>query len=160
MHVYDTDEETLFTNSVYKPYPVENPPDRDLQAAENDNIKKARTFALREWIDDPDIDYRLDHEEILSSAHSKGYSQPTIHSPALGGRRLFVTSRGKMALGKNLQVGDAIALISGCDVPFALRPVPQGESYTLGQPVLIPGVMFGEAWPGDQDGKLEDIMIV
>jgi hypothetical protein len=139
---------------------VENPPDRDLQVAENDKKKKARIFALREWINDPDINYRLDHEEILSSVYSEGYCQPTIHSPALGGRNLFVTSRGKMALGKTLQLGDAIALISGCDVPFALRPVPQGGSYTLGQPVLLPGVMLGQAWPEDQDEKLEEIKIV
>jgi hypothetical protein len=158
--MYDTDENMFLTNTVYKINPVENPPDPDLQVAENDNKKKARILALREWIDDPDINYRLDHEEIISSVYSKGYSEPTIHSPALGDRSLFVTSRGNMALGKNLEVGDAIALISGCDVPFALRPVPQGGSYTLGQPVLVPGVMFGEAWPGDQDEKLEEIMIV
>lgn len=141
-------------------HPVENSPDRDLQIAENDKKKKARTFALREWINNPNINYRLDREEILSSVHSEGYSQPTIHSPALSGRKLFVTSRGNMALGKNLQLSDAIALISGCDVPFALEPVPQDESYTLGQPVLLPGVMFGQAWPEDQDEKLEEIKIV
>jgi hypothetical protein len=139
---------------------VENPLNRDLQVAETDKMKKARTFALRKWINDPDINYRLDREEILSSVHSEGYCLPTIHSPALGGRNLFVTSRGKMALGKNLQLGDAIALISGCDVPFALRPVPQGKSYTLGQPVLLPGVMLGQAWPEDEDEKLEEINIV
>ncbi len=108
---------------------MENPPDRDLQIAENDKKKKARTSALCEWIDEPDVNYRLTHEEILSSVHSKGYCHPTIHSPALGGRSLFVTSRDKMALGKDLLLGDAIALISGCDVPFALRPVPQRDSY-------------------------------
>ena len=139
---------------------MENPPDRDLQVAENDKKKKARTLAFCGWVNDPDINYRLDHEEILSSTHSEGYCQPTIHSPALGGRNLFVTSRGEMALGKNLQLGDAIALIAGCDVPFALRPVPQGDSYTLGQPVLLPGVMSGQAWPEDQDEKLEEIKIV
>jgi hypothetical protein len=78
----------------------------------------------------------------------------------LGGWNLFVTSQGKMALGKNLQLGDAIALIAGCDVPFALRPVLQGDSYTLGQPVLLPGVMSGQAWLEDQDEKLEEIKIV
>jgi hypothetical protein len=139
---------------------VENPPDRDLQVAENGKKKQARILALCEWINDPDINYRLDHEEILSSTHSVGYCQPTIHSPALGGRNLFVTSQGEMALGKNLQLGDAIALIAGCDIPFALRPVPQGDSYTLGQPVLLAGVMSGQAWPEDQKKKLEEIKIV
>ncbi|KAH9217457.1 heterokaryon incompatibility protein-domain-containing protein [Leptodontidium sp. 2 PMI_412] len=158
--VYDKDDETLLTNSVYRIHPVENPPDRDLQVVEKDKKKKARTFALREWIDDPDINYRLDHEEILSSVRSECYGPPTIHSPALGGRSLFVTSQGKMALGKNLQLSDAIALISGCDVPFILRPVPQRESYTLGLPVLLPGVMLGQAWPEDQYEKLEEIKIV
>lgn len=139
---------------------MENPPDRDLQVAENDKKKKARTLALCEWINDPDINYRLDHEEILSSTYSEDYCHPTIHSPALGGRNLFVTSRGEMALGRNLQLGDAIALIVGCDVPFALRPVPQSDSYTPGQLVLLPGVMSGQAWPEDQDEKLEEIKIV
>jgi hypothetical protein len=139
---------------------VENPSDRDLQVAENGKKKKARISALCEWLDDPDISYRLDHEEILSSTHSAGYCQPTIHSPALSGRSLFVTSRGEMTLGKNLQLGDAIALIAGCEVPFALRPVPQGDSYTLGQPVLLAGVMSGQAWPEDQNEKLEEIKIV
>jgi hypothetical protein len=139
---------------------VENPPDRDLQVAENDKKKKARTLAFCKWVNDLDINYRLDYKEILSSTHSEGYCQPTIHSPALGGQNLFVTLQGEMALGKNLQLGDAIALIAGCDVPFALRPVLQGDSYTLGQPVLLPGVMSGQAWPEDQDEKLEEIKIV
>ena len=137
-----------------------NPPDRDLQAVEKDNKKKARILALCEWINDPDINYRLDHKEILSSTYLEDYCQPTIYSLALGGRNLFVTSRGEMALGRNLQLGDAIALIAGCDVPFALRPVPQGDSYTLGQPVLLPRVMSGQAWSEDQDEKLEAIKIV
>lgn len=140
--------------------PVENPPDPNLQAAECDNKKKARTFALREWMNDPDINYRLDREDILSSARSGGFCKPAVRSPALGGRKLLVTSQGKMALGKNPQLGDAIALLSGCDVPFALRPLPESDSYTLGQPVLLPGVMSGEAWPEDQDEKLEEIKIV
>ena len=137
-----------------------NPPDRDLQLAENDKKKEARTLALCEWINDPDINYRLDYDEILSSNHSEGYCQPTIHSPALGGRNLLVTSRGEMALGKSIQPGDAVALIAGCNVPFALRTVPQSDSYTLGQPVFLPGAMFGQAWPEDQDEKLEELKIV
>jgi hypothetical protein len=74
---------------------VENPPDRYLQVAENKMKKKARTFALREWINDPDINYRLDHEEILS-VHSEGYCQPTTHSPALGGRKIKMKSCKKL----------------------------------------------------------------
>ncbi len=139
---------------------MENPPDQGFQVAENDKKKKARTLALCEWINDPDISYRLDHEKILSSKHSEGYCQPTTYPPAIGGRNLLVTSRGEMALGKNLEVGDAIALIDGCNVPFALRPVPQEFGYTLGQPVLLPRVMSGQAWPEDQDEKFEEIMIV
>ncbi|KAH7417784.1 heterokaryon incompatibility protein-domain-containing protein [Cadophora sp. MPI-SDFR-AT-0126] len=157
--VYD-DDGTLLTNSVYKTYSVEDPPDRDFQVAERQKKKEARTFALREWLNNPNINYRLDREEILSSVRSEHYSQPTIHSPALGDRTLFVTSQGRMALGKNLQLNDAIALIAGCDVPFALRPVTQEKSYTLGLPVLLPGVMFGEVWPGNQDEGLEEIRIV
>lgn len=139
---------------------MENPPNPDIQVAENDKKKKARTSAFCGWINNADINYRLDREEILNSTHSDDYCQPTIHSPALGGRKLFVTSRGEMALGKNVQLGDAIALIATCDVPFALRPVSQDDSYTLGQPVLLPGVMSGQAWPEDQDEKLEEIKII
>ena len=145
---------------MYKPRRVENPPDQNLQVAERENKNMARTLALREWIDDPDIYYRLDVEEILSSARSEHYSKPTIRSPALGGRNLFVTSSGKMALGKSLEVGDAIALITECDVPFALRAVPEQDSYTLGMPVLLPGVMHGEAWPEDGTEGLKEISIV
>lgn len=122
--------------------------------------KRARIFAFNEWLNDPDIPYRLDHEEILSSVHSNGYCEPTTHVPALSGRNLFITSNGKMALGKNIQRGDVVALLAGCDVPFALRPVPGRETYILGQPVLLPGVMSGEAWPGDHDETLVEIQIV
>lgn len=159
MIVYDDDGMPLI-NSAYKIHKVDNPPDRKLQAAEREQKKKARTSALREWLDDPDINYRLDHDEILSSASSEGYCHPTIHSPALGQRNLFVTSQGKMALGKNLQPDDVIALISGCDVPFALRPVPRCDTFTLGQPVLLPEAMTGELWPEDPSERLEEIKIV
>lgn len=101
----------------------------------------------------------MDHDEILNSARSESYTQPIIHSPALGGRSLFITSQGQMALGKDLQLGDAVALIAGCDVPFALKPVPQRKSYTLGLPVLLPGVMEGQAWPAGLDEDLEEIEI-
>ncbi|KAL2059892.1 hypothetical protein VTL71DRAFT_10047 [Oculimacula yallundae] len=160
VNCYDGDEGTLLTNSVYNVHHVENPPDPQIQAAARKNKKKARISALREWIEDPDIDYRLDHEEIVSSVRSECYHKPTVHSPALGGRSLFITTQGKMALGKNLQLGDAIALIAGCDLPFALRLVPQSDCYTLGLPVLLPEVMSGQAWPGDQDRTLEEIKIV
>lgn len=158
--VYDEEEKKLLTNSVYKPCRVEDPPDRNLQLAEREKKNRARTLALREWIEDPDINYRLDNEEILSSARSESYCQPRVHSPALSGRRLVVTSQGRMALGKNIQHGDDIALISECDVPFALRPVQGKDSYTLGMPVLLPGVMQGEAWPENGIEGLEEIKIV
>lgn len=159
MYLYDEESGKFLTNSIYRVHRAENPPDRSLQVAQDDENRKARTFAFHEWLDETDINYRLDHDEILNSVRMEGYCEPAVHSPAIGGRNLFVTSRGKMALGKDVRPGDVIALISGCKVPFALRPVPQGDSYTLGQPVLLPGVMSGQAWPQD-DQKLEEIKIV
>jgi hypothetical protein len=65
-----------------------------------------------------------------------------------------------MGLGKRVQPGDAIALITTCEIPFALRPVPGTSAYTLGQPAVLEDVMMGEQWPADNETGLEAIEIV
>lgn len=150
---------TLLSNSFFKPIYQVDPPDRAALLAENDRNRKSRVSAFSEWMSDPSTTYRLDREEILHSSRAESFCPPTIHSPAIGGRNLFVTEQGKIAVGKNVRAGDAIVLISSCDLPYALRPVAGTDSYTLGQPVVLPGVMLGEAWPEDQ-ARLEEIKIV
>jgi hypothetical protein len=89
-----------------------------------DAEQKARVSAFSEWMNDPSIIYHIDSEEIFHSSSAASYSQPSIHVPALGGLNLLVTSQGRIALGKKVQAGDVIALLSSCDRPFGLRPVP------------------------------------
>lgn len=152
----------LFSSEVIKEHPVFTIVDTVWPERDKIKDKEARISALCNWFQDSDTNYRLDETEILNSVHTDGYCDPEIHSPALSGRYLFVTTQGKMALGKTLQRGDAVALLSGCVVSYALRSALQdhGESFTLGQPVLLPGVMFGEAWPKDKDGDLKYIRIM
>lgn len=159
----------LLSSSVYEiHYDDESPLDSPHQnlsqssipsSTEQNEQRKHRASKLRKWLNDCRTPYRLDQEEILHSCLSENFCSPIIHSSALSARSLFVTSQGKLALGRNIQAGDAIAILSSCDLPFALRPVPGRDCYTLGQPVLLPGVMSGEAWPEDQKTGLEDIKI-
>ncbi|CAM1509382.1 Fc.00g031210.m01.CDS01 [Cosmosporella sp. VM-42] len=115
---------------------------------------------LSAWLNDPGIPYRLDRDGILRSTRSESRFSPAIHSPALGGRNLFITSKGKMGLTRKVKVGDTIAVIYGCEVPYALRAVPRTNKYTLGQPVMLPGNMSGEGWPTEGKPGLRKIVIV
>ncbi|KAL9619448.1 MAG: hypothetical protein Q9160_005959 [Pyrenula sp. 1 TL-2023] len=68
----------------------------------------------------------------------------------------FLTRQGY--LGQCLpraEIGDAIALIAGCEIPYLLRPLEDGR-YSLVGDCYVHGIMYGEAWDA---AKVQDIEI-
>jgi len=71
--------------------------------------------------------------------------------------RLLITTGGRLGKGlKNIQEGDAVALIPGVDMPMILRK--GGDSYRSMGPAYIHGAMNGELWP-ENEGDLIDIVL-
>ncbi|USP72811.1 hypothetical protein yc1106_00085 [Curvularia clavata] len=59
-------------------------------------------------------------------------------------RSPFVTSKGRLGIGSmEVKKGDVVALISGAQTPFILRPV--GERFMLVSEAYVDGIMDGEA---------------
>jgi hypothetical protein len=60
--------------------------------------------------------------------------------------RLFVTSSGRVGMAhSNVKAGDRIALLTGADTPFVLRPKEAKESFLLVGNAYVHGIMQGEA---------------
>jgi len=78
-----------------------------------------------------------------------------IGAKALG-RKPFVTKKGHLGLGlDHVESGDAVAVLSGCQVPFVLRKTVCGRYKIVGE-AYIDGIMDGEAVVGmETDGVLE-----
>ncbi|KAJ6098846.1 hypothetical protein N7467_000381 [Penicillium canescens] len=53
----------------------------------------------------------------------------------------------------SIQHGDKIAIVSGLEMPLALRPIEGG--YRLLTHVYVHGIMYGEAWPENDDDLVE-----
>ncbi|KAK7959559.1 uncharacterized protein PG986_004413 [Apiospora aurea] len=103
--------------------------------------------AFRGWMEDPSTSsFRLDTGDVLLKSHAEGLMSRSV-SPALSNNCLFTATGGRMGLGKMIRHGDAIALISGFQLPVILRPVPETARYTLGQPAVLKGFMPGDDWP-------------
>lgn len=63
------------------------------------------------------------------------------------GTRMFITDNAKAVLGtgpEGLCVGDVVCVLFGGQVPFILRPNPDGN-YTLIGECYVSGIMHGEA---------------
>ncbi|WAO93335.1 HET-domain-containing protein [Fusarium falciforme] len=57
-----------------------------------------------------------------------------------------VTTRGYIGqVFQDVEVGDKVALLQGCDIPLILRPAGNG-AYTYITTCYIHGIMYGEAW--------------
>jgi hypothetical protein len=56
-----------------------------------------------------------------------------------------------------IESGDRIAIVRGLEMPLALRPVEGG--YRLLTQVYVHGIMYGEAWPQNED-NLEEIVLL
>jgi hypothetical protein len=56
-----------------------------------------------------------------------------------------------------IEPGDRIAIVCGLEMPLALRPVEGG--YRLLTHVYVHGIMYGEAWPQNED-NLEEIILL
>lgn len=56
-----------------------------------------------------------------------------------------------------VEPGDRIAIVRGLEMPLALRPVEGG--YRLLTHVYVHGIMYGEAWPQNED-NLEEIVLL
>lgn len=75
---------------------------------------------------------------------------PMHITSALSGGMLFLTTKGRFALGFcALQPGDLICVFAGLRAPFIVRP--NGSSFTLVGYAYIDGVMDGELWPNNDD---------
>ncbi|KAH9208949.1 heterokaryon incompatibility protein-domain-containing protein [Leptodontidium sp. 2 PMI_412] len=114
---------------------------------------------LEHQLNDWHIDYSDENAESLSKALEKRVYSCIRH------RRLFTTESGRLGLaGKNLAVGDHVAILLGCTVPVILRSVPTIEKlqYTLIGESYIHEIMEGEAIEKLEAGQyeLEDIKIV
>ena len=71
---------------------------------------------------------------------------------------LFITGNGYMGTGTDrVKPGDRIALVAGFNMPLLLRPADGG--YELITHVYVHGVMYGEAWPPNNE-ELEEITLV
>jgi hypothetical protein len=81
-------------------------------------------------------------------------------------RRLFVTEKGFMGSGvESLQVGDAVVLVAGADVPFIFRPVADAENdkepkFKLIGEAYVHGIMQGEALRGEEAAELVRVRLV
>ncbi|KAK6836659.1 hypothetical protein PG987_007154 [Apiospora arundinis] len=132
--------------------------DNPLEALKN--IRAAKMSTFREWMGGLDTSqFRFDNEYILSSTRADDL-MTTTHSPAISDSCFFITKGGRMGLGKKTQQGDAIALIEKSELPFTLRPVLETAKYTLGEPVVLQGVMLGEEWPNDNQTGIETIEVI
>ena len=77
---------------------------------------------------------------------------------SLVGRALANTTNGHLALiPSKARKGDVIAIVD-CPFPIVLRPKGQGYEY-IGE-CYLQGFMDGEAFAGDEQPKVEEIMIV
>lgn len=162
------EEGTLLSKSVYKVHHVS---DKDWGKFEKNpeielGMKRRKVMAnvFSAWVSGKASTFRLDREDILFSTSQRSFCAPTINSPALSGGRLFATKSGNMGLCKDIEAGDAVFLLSGCHLPFVLRPVNvlvpgKDKIFTVNQPVLLPGIMHGEVWPAKKE-DLEEICLV
>ncbi|KAK8062394.1 HET-domain-containing protein [Apiospora hydei] len=114
-------------------------------SASSEGLPALRAF--RGWMEDPSTSpFRLDTGDVLLKSHAEGFTSRFV-SPALSNNCLFTTTGGRMGLGKMIRQGDAIALISGFQLPVTLRPVAGTARYTLGPPAVLKGFMPGDDWP-------------
>jgi hypothetical protein len=73
-------------------------------------------------------------------------TDPWVFSHNIG-TRLFATDNPRAILGtgpEGLCVGDVVCVLFGGDVPFILRPSPQGNYQLIGE-CYVSGIMRGEA---------------
>ena len=81
---------------------------------------------------------------------------------ALSNRKcLFTTEKGYLGTGPELiRDGDRIAVIAVVCMPLVVRPVKEG-GFRLVTHTYAHGIMLGEAWPGDGEGRVwEEIVLV
>ncbi|TDZ22179.1 Heterokaryon incompatibility protein 6, OR allele [Colletotrichum orbiculare MAFF 240422] len=74
---------------------------------------------------------------------------PRRAGPACARRKLFITSRGHLGLGpQQVQLGDQVAVLNGCQIPFILRAKPQvavvRDCYQLVGDSYVKSLMYGE----------------
>jgi hypothetical protein len=89
----------------------------------------------------------------------KGYEQNGMNF--CFGRSFFEMKNGWMGLGPNtLEIDDVVVLLYGGDIPYVLRPRPEGGYVLVGE-AYVHGVMLGELMPkvdaGDYEEKIWDI---
>ncbi|CAN9214434.1 unnamed protein product [Alternaria alternata] len=69
---------------------------------------------------------------------------------SLDRKKLFRTQKGRLGIAsRNIQIGDSIVLLEGCNLPMVVRP--EGDKWKLVAPAYIPvdGIMDGNLWKPD-----------
>lgn len=65
-----------------------------------------------------------------------------------------VTAQGYIGqVSQDVEVGDKVALLQGCDIPLILRPAGNG-AYTYITTCYLHGIMYGEAWSDESVGTI------
>lgn len=99
------------------------------------------------WPDDTHGNRLLAHKLVLSACQIYQRCQ------------LCYTQKGHIGqVLPNARVGDKIAVLKGCEVPYVLREVGD-ELHCLVSNCYIHGIMYGEAWPC-QEAELYEIRLV
>ena len=67
-------------------------------------------------------------------------------------RSFGITRRGRTALlPRTTKAGDVVVLLQGAKIAYVLRPVHEGRYQLVGE-AYVHGIMYGEAWPDDDEG--------
>jgi hypothetical protein len=82
-------------------------------------------------------------------------------APVLQGLKFCRTDIGYLGLVPHgTLLGDAIAIIHGCQVPFVLRASDNSLDYRLVGPCYVHGIMYGEALRGRDGMTTESISLI
>lgn len=66
-------------------------------------------------------------------------------------RRVFLTEKGRVGLGRVVQPGDELVLLAGTNHPYVVRRSPLREGYELQAPAIVEGMMTGNVWSSVKD---------
>ena len=97
------------------------------------------------------------YQKVLATGGGRAFQFPAM---VFSNKKcFFTTENGYIGTASGLiQAEDRIAVVAGLSVPLILRPV-EGDVFQLITHAYVHGVMYGDAWPGDEK-ELTDIQLV
>ncbi|EXF84170.1 hypothetical protein CFIO01_05673 [Colletotrichum fioriniae PJ7] len=100
----------------------------------------------------------LTHPSQLHGPLSRAYY--TLMTPIIMNRRLFVTNEGYIGLAKlSARVGDEVWVLAGGRVPYVMRPIEDGNRFSLVGDAYVHGLMDG-SWSISSDATVEEVQVV